>query len=150
MLLGEYSLSPEGDFENSSSRKRYMDQRSVYLCPVSLNAPGDTPQEEIKSVCTSSIYLDNMFFFLRYSNEKLLLLLDHEFICNRNVLELVMCAPYDNTNNWTLAVSKYRNTIYMCQIQNDACGAPRFDHEQLKKTLWMKKLRQHCLESMGN
>ncbi|XP_034477751.1 protein cutoff [Drosophila innubila] len=119
------------------------------MCPISLNAPEDAhqSQDDAKDFCTSSIYLDNMFFFLRHSSEKIRAHLEHEFVCSRKVLELIICAPYDYNNNWTLAVSKYRNTIYMCQLQNEAFGVPLFDHGQLKKAMWMKKLRQHFLES---
>ncbi|KAM8711913.1 hypothetical protein ACLKA7_012426 [Drosophila subpalustris] len=91
-----------------------------------------------------------MFFFLRSVKEKLYSLLDHDIVCSRTVLELLMCAPYDERNNWTIAASKYRNTIYMCHVQNNVFGVPRFDHEQLKKAIWMKKLRQHCLTSGVN
>ncbi|KAL7735505.1 hypothetical protein ACLKA6_010539 [Drosophila palustris] len=129
---------------------RFIDELSPATGPISLNATEDTHQENVKEFCTSSIYLDNMFFFLRSVKEKLHTLLDHDFVCSRTVLELLMCAPYDDRNNWTIAASKYRNTIYMCHVQNNAFGVPRFDHEQLKKAIWMKKLRQHCLTSGVN
>ncbi|EDW01517.1 GH21477 [Drosophila grimshawi] len=72
-----------------------------------------------------------------------------DIVCTRQVLQLMMCTPYENTDNWTIAVSKYRNTIYMCQVQNSEGGSSsHFDCKRLRQeitTAYMKVLRQHCL-----
>ncbi|XP_017864548.1 PREDICTED: protein cutoff [Drosophila arizonae] len=58
-----------------------------------------------------------------------------------------MCAPYEYKNNWTLAVSKYRNTIYMCPVQNteQPLSVDVAQQKDLLMTKWMRALKKRCL-----
>lgn len=150
-LVGEYSLSSGLDYENSDARIRYMERISAITCPISLRKTVDPHLEDDEEFCLRD--LQNMFLFLGSSTERLHMLLCHDIICSRGVLELLMCSPYDYTKNWTIAVSKFRNTMYMCEVQNEELGQARFDIERLNKRIkdsLLKNLRQKCLVSMAD
>ncbi|KAH8416225.1 hypothetical protein KR222_011643, partial [Zaprionus bogoriensis] len=149
-FVGEYSLSPEVHFENSGARIRYLAQLPANLAQFSIKTNEDVAQND-NANCG---YLDNMFYFLACSQERLQLLADIDIVCSREVLQLLMCSPYDYKLNWAIAVSKYRNTIFMCQVPHQRqAAAPSVDYDLLKKNIklaWLKKLRQNCLLAMDN
>lgn len=155
---GEYSLSPEGHYEDSPARLCFLTQLGPNTFPFSLNASGESINTEQSFL--KPRYLDNMFCFLRCSIETLIkrhenghLQVDADIVCSREALQLIMCAPYEYKNNWTIAVSKYRNTIYICPVPDSERPQSFFDPEHLKKLMmdhWMTKLRQRCLVAMGN
>ncbi|EDW58744.1 protein cutoff [Drosophila virilis] len=155
---GEYSLSPEGHYEDSPARLCFLTQLGPNTFPFSLNASGEAMSTEQSFL--KPRYLDNMFCFLRCSMETLIkrhenghLQVDADIVCSRETLQLIMCAPYEYKNNWTIAVSKYRNTIYICPVPNPERPQSFVDPEHLKKLMmdhWMTKLRQRCLVAMDD
>lgn len=153
-FVGDYSLSPDGHFENLGSRIRFLGELPPNLTKFSVKTSEDIPPDDANVNCISTeIYLDNMFYFLASSQERFLLQAEIDIVCTRDVLQVLMCSPYDYNRNWIIAVSKFRNTIYMCQVYStQSTGSSSFDFEQLKRNLkyWsLKKLRQNCLVSMG-
>lgn len=152
-FVGDYSLSPDGHFENSGARIRFLPELPQNLSHFSVKASEDI-QTDGDDEGTTQIYLDNMFYFLASSQERFQLQADIDIVCTRDVLQVLMCSPYDYKHNWTIVASKYRNTIYMCQVHNtESTGASSFDFEKLKtnlKSMSLKKLRQNCMVAMGN
>lgn len=152
-LIGDYSLSPDGDFENSGARIRFLPELPPNLSHFSVKKSEDITVDGDEEGTTEN-YLDNMFYFLASSQERFQLQADIDIVCTRDVLQVLMCSPYDYTHNWTIVVSKYRNTIYMCQIHStESSAASSFDFEKLKtnlKSMSLKKLRQSCMGAMGN
>lgn len=153
-FVGDYSLSPDGHFENSGARIRFLGELPPNLTNFSVKTTDDIPPDDADGDCSSTeTYLDNMFYFLASSQERFQLQADVDIVCTRDVLQVLMCSPYDYKRNWIIAVSKYRNTIYMCQVHStQSTASASFDFEQLKrnlKSLSLKKLRQNCLVTMG-
>ncbi|XP_017835300.1 protein cutoff [Drosophila busckii] len=152
-------MSPEGFFENSGSRIRYLTPLPPSAFPIDLNNGNITTTTDIAD---EPRYLDNMLRFIKASKEKFLKYTEHqpkvlyvnmEFICTREVMRLIACAPYDTKTNWTLAISKYRQNIYIAKVPNEArpfCGFDQDAAKQLIKANWLKKLRKHCLMSLAN
>lgn len=156
--VGEYSLSAEGHFENSPARICFLNQLPLSQFPFTL-IPNVEDMHTKKSK-PKPRYLDNLFYFLRCSWDSFIkrnvhgfLQLEADIVCSREALQLIMCAPYEYKNNWTLAVSKYRNTIYICPVHNAERPLSVFDEKHFKDLLmanWMRTLRQHCLTAGGN
>ncbi|XP_060660279.1 protein cutoff isoform X2 [Drosophila nasuta] len=142
--VGVYSVSPEGVFENCNKRMRFF--QPLVTCPFALGANENLLQDE--DVANRS-YLDTLLLFLTSTQERRQMIRKTEFVCSRDVLVLLLCTPYDRKKKWSIAVSKYRNTIYMCLVPDEDV-VEKLDNRRihiLYKNSLLKKLQQHCLVS---
>ncbi|XP_034110295.1 protein cutoff [Drosophila albomicans] len=142
--VGVYSVSPEGVFENCNKRMRFF--QPLVTCPFALGANENLLQDE--DVANRS-YLDTLLLFLTSTQERRQMIRNTEFVCSRDVLVLLLCTPYDRKKKWSIAVSKYRNTIYMCLVPDEDV-VEQLDNRRIRilyKNSLLKKLQQHCLVS---
>ncbi|KAH8297074.1 hypothetical protein KR044_004506, partial [Drosophila immigrans] len=145
--VGVYSVSPEGQFENFSTRMRFFDPSVT--CPFTLRPTGNLPQDEDVEFSESRSYLDTLLLFLMSTKERQQLIQESDIVCSRDLLVRLMCSPHHSDKKWSIAASRYRNTIYLCHVP-DTEEVKLLDEEHLKKLItktWLKKLRQHCLVS---
>lgn len=42
-----------------------------------------------------------------------------DFICWRGLLTKLLCTPYENRDDWLVAITKFNNTIYMCEFETE-------------------------------
>ncbi|KAH8369655.1 hypothetical protein KR093_000552, partial [Drosophila rubida] len=143
--VGVYSVSREGQFENFNSRMRFFEPSVT--CPFSLRPTENLSPDTDIDLTDNESYLDTLLLFLTSSKERYQMTLDADIICSRDVLVLLMCTPYHSNKKWSIAISRYRNTIYMCQVPDEE-EIQSFDLEHMKKLMkntWLKKLRHHCL-----
>ncbi|KAH8391038.1 hypothetical protein KR215_004693, partial [Drosophila sulfurigaster] len=142
--VGVYSVSPEGEFENFNKRMRFF-QPSV-TCPFALGANENLLKDE--DVANRN-YLDTLLLFLTSTHERRQLIMETEFVCSRDVLVVLLCTPFDRKKKWSIAVSKYRNTIYMCLVPDEDV-VKQLDNTRfqiLYKNSLLKNLKEHCLVS---
>ncbi|KAH8389017.1 hypothetical protein KR200_005624 [Drosophila serrata] len=151
---GGYSLSPLGFFENHMRRMRYIVVPSAQNFPLFLRDSDHT-----KNAKPSERLLDNLLEyivqslpqsnFLRATNMRVELNVD--IVCTSEVLELMMRAPYEHKSGWTLAVSRYRNTTYICRVPSPQ-AEDAFEEHNLRRIMQearLRKLRQYCLSENG-
>jgi len=145
---GGFTLTPTGHFERNERGKRFIVVPPKHQFPICLRESGPEKQENIPQV-----HLDNMLQFIESSRFSFLkptnnmrVELNAQIVCTSEVLELMMCAPYENKTGWSLGVSRYRNTMYICRMVSEQADA--FDHEHLTKNFQqslMRQLHKHCL-----
>ncbi|XP_023032044.2 protein cutoff [Drosophila willistoni] len=157
ILCGGFRLSPEGffEFERDSNhlifKQIMMPPASGLPFPLSVNSR-DNLHRIVKSI---SGKICNMLFFIDHSKQYWLKVnatsdraeVNADVICSRDILQLFMCAPYESQNNWTVAVTRYRNTIYISQVKNTK--ADSFEKDELileMQASWMKELEKQCLK----
>lgn len=58
---------------------------------------------------------------------------DHDFVCFRGLLRLIMCTPYENRENWIILATKYKGTIYLCAQETDEKKARAAEETQQSK-----------------
>ncbi|KAH8344851.1 hypothetical protein KR067_009202 [Drosophila pandora] len=66
-------------------------------------------------------------------------------VCSMELLQTLMCTPYNLKENWKILVNRYRNTTYMC-LENP--GEP-FDIVTLQKRNNMVTVLEHVLYKGG-
>ncbi|KAH8345471.1 hypothetical protein KR084_002114 [Drosophila pseudotakahashii] len=145
---GGFILSPTGHFERNVQGMRFIVLPSNNRFPISLRS--NEPQVQVKK---PQILLDNMlqfiestrFSFLKVANNMRVEVNAH-IVCTSEVLELMMCAPYENKSGWSLGVSRYRNTMYICRLDSDQPDA--FEGDNFRKVMqesWLRKLHKYCV-----
>ncbi|XP_017049882.1 protein cutoff [Drosophila ficusphila] len=149
---GGFSLSPNGQFERNSHRMHYIVVPPIQHFPLSLR-DNDTTRNQHKM---PELLLDNMLQFIESSRFSFLkamnmrVVVDAHVVCTSEVLELIMCAPYEHKSGWSLGVTRYRNTMYICRM--DSVQPNAFDQDHLKQVMeesWLMTLRKHCLKESG-
>ncbi|XP_068145952.1 protein cutoff [Drosophila tropicalis] len=154
-LCGGFRLSPEGFFEFERDNNHLV-FRQIRLPPptrfpfsLSLNSTGNL-HRKLKS---NSGKICDMLLFIEHSKDNWLKLnatsdrveVNADVVCSREILQLLMCTPYESKNNWTFAVTRYRNTIYISHVKSTKVGS--FDKDQMildMQASWLKELEKHC------
>ncbi|XP_017011015.2 protein cutoff [Drosophila takahashii] len=149
---GGFILSPTGHFERNAQGMRFIVMPSSNRFPISLRS--NEPQVQRKN---HQVLLDNMLQFIestRFSflkvNSNMRVELNAHIVCTSEVLELMMCAPYENKSGWSLGVSRYRNTMYICRLDSEQPDA--FDGDNFRKVMqesWLRKLHKYCVFENG-
>ncbi|KAI8040056.1 protein cutoff [Drosophila gunungcola] len=149
---GGFSLSPTGQFEANTKRIGFIVVPPTNRFPLSLR-DNEHAQKPAK---IPKYFLDNMFLFIESSRFALLkpanmrVEVNAHIVCTSEVLELIMCAPYENKTGWSLGVSRYRNTMYICRVDSEQ--ADPFDQDNLRRIMqesWLKKLQKYCVFENG-
>ncbi|XP_017033521.1 protein cutoff [Drosophila kikkawai] len=152
--FGGYSLSPLGFLENHMRGMRYIVVPSAQNFPLNLR-----DSDHIKTAKLSERHLDNLLEFivqsspqsnfLRASNMRMHV--NADIVCTSEVLELMMRAPYEHKAGWTLAVTRFRNTTYICRVASTQ-AEDAFEEHNLKRIMQearLRKLHQYCLSENG-
>ncbi|EDW26139.1 GL25389 [Drosophila persimilis] len=113
---------------------------------------GDSEPSPPRSLLLSRPGLDNILLYMEstgtsHLSAKLKVEVSYDIVCTTEVLELIMRTPYEMMVNWTLAVTKYRNTIYISPVvPEDLKTSPM---KELNAD-WLAKLRRHFLSENAN
>ncbi|XP_017069449.1 protein cutoff [Drosophila eugracilis] len=150
---GGFTLSPSGHFERNPQRIRYIVVPPINRFPICLRDNEHTQKKEK----IPKVLLDNMLQFIDSSGFSLLMLTNNmrvevnaHIVCSSEVLELMMCAPYERMTGWSLGVTRYRNTMYICRMDSDQANA--FDKNNQRKIMqesWLKELHKYCVFENG-
>ncbi|XP_016985862.1 protein cutoff [Drosophila rhopaloa] len=149
---GGFSLSPTGQFERNIKRLGFIVVPPNNRFPLSLR-DNESAQNPVK---IPKFLLDNILLFIESSRFSFLkpanmrVEVNAHIVCTSEVLELMMCAPYENKTGWTLGVSRYRNTMYICRV--DSGQTDPFDQDNLRRIMqerWLKKLHKYCVFENG-
>ncbi|KAK7482520.1 hypothetical protein BaRGS_00026231 [Batillaria attramentaria] len=78
-------------------------------------------------------YLNDMLRWVMHNKEKFLLQSDRDkhsatgikslntdFLCWRGLLTKLLCTPYENREDWMIAVTKFRGTYYLCEFDTES------------------------------
>ncbi|XP_033152970.1 protein cutoff [Drosophila mauritiana] len=151
--IGCFVWSTNGQFEPNSQKVPCVVVPPTIKFPISLRYEDSPPKLEKKP----KIFLDNMLQFIESSSHMYVMVgnnqqaqLNANIVCTSEVLELMMCAPYEKKTGWSLGVTRYRNTMYICRI--DLERPDPFNEDNLKRVmqeLWLRKLRTHCVFENG-
>ncbi|EDV36729.1 uncharacterized protein Dana_GF13104, isoform A [Drosophila ananassae] len=150
--IGAYSVSPFESFERNVSRMRFIDIPPSYRFPLNLR----NPNRQVEPLKPPQERIDNMLIFIESMWQKLLrkddtrLVVNADVVCTKEVLELIMFAPFEYKYGWTLGVSRFRKTIYICVL--DRNQPDNFDQDNLRRVMqedWLKNLRKQCLSDNG-
>ncbi|XP_016958604.1 protein cutoff [Drosophila biarmipes] len=144
---GGFTMSPTGHFERNAQRMRFIVVPPKHRFPISLR---DSEPEKPEKV--PQIHLDNMlqfiestrFAFLKQTNN-MRVELNAQIVCTSEVLELMMCAPYEHKTGWSLGVSRYRNTMYICRMASERAGAFDQDYLRKMKESFLRQLHKLCV-----
>lgn len=149
---GWFAWSPIGQFEPNSQKVPYVVVPPSIKFPISLRYKDSPPKLEKKP----NIFLDNMLQYIESSSYMYVMVrnnqqaqLNANIVCTSEVLELMMCAPYEKKTGWSLGVTRYRNTMYICRI--DVEQPDPIDQDNLKRAMqefWLRNLRTHCVFGM--
>eukprot|EP00099_Drosophila_melanogaster_P019416 NP_610709.1 cutoff [Drosophila melanogaster] len=150
---GWFAWSPIGQFEPNSQKVPYVVVPPSIKFPISLRYKDSPPKLEKKP----NIFLDNMLQYIESSSYMYVMVrnnqqaqLNANIVCTSEVLELMMCAPYEKKTGWSLGVTRYRNTMYICRI--DVEQPDPIDQDNLKRAMqefWLRNLRTHCVFENG-
>ncbi|XP_076075179.1 decapping and exoribonuclease protein-like [Mytilus galloprovincialis] len=68
-----------------------------------------------------------------------------DFICWRGLLTKLLCTPYENRDDWLIAITKYNNTIYMCEFETEHRKKNKADmtERQDEMSCWGWKFEQY-------
>ncbi|KAH8252756.1 hypothetical protein KR032_001656, partial [Drosophila birchii] len=151
---GGYSLSPLGFLENHMRGMRYIVVPPAHRFPLYLR-----DSDHAKSAKVSERTLDNLLEYIvksapqanlfRMTNMRMQV--NADIVCTSEVLELIMRAPYEHKTGWTLAVSRYRNTLYICRVTSPQ-AEDAFEEHNLRRIVQearLRKLHQYCLSDNG-
>ncbi|XP_022222704.1 protein cutoff [Drosophila obscura] len=143
---GGFSLSPDGKFEKNSNRLRYLVVPQMGKIQLHL---GDSEAKCPRKFNLLQPSLDNILLFMECNGtnflnakDRLNTQVDYDIVCSSEVLELILRTPYEMEESWTLAVSKYRNTIYISPV---VLTEPKTSPMKEMKAEWIEKLRRHFL-----
>lgn len=146
--IGAYSISPFGSFEKNVSRMRFIDIPPSHRFPLRLR----DPDRQVEHTKPPQETIDNMLMFIESMWIKLLkkddtrMTVNADIVCTKEVLELIMFAPFEYKYGWTLGVSRFRKTIYICVLERS--HPDNFEKDNLKRVMqedWLKNLRRQCL-----
>lgn len=56
-----------------------------------------------------------------------------DFVCFRGLLRMLMCAPYEQLDNWIVLATKYKGTIYLCAQDTEECKKKRATQDEKTK-----------------
>ncbi|XP_033242973.1 protein cutoff-like [Drosophila miranda] len=146
---GGFSLSPYGIFENNANRLRYVVVLEMNKFQVHL---GDSQPSPPRSLLLSQPGLDNILLYMEstgtsHLSAKLNVEVSYDIVCTAEVLELILRTPYEMKENWSLAVTKYRNTIYISPVFLE--GLKTSPMKEVNAD-WLAKLRRHFLSENAN
>ncbi|KAH8321706.1 hypothetical protein KR074_012472 [Drosophila pseudoananassae] len=150
--IGSYSISPFGSFENNESRMRYI----VVPPPQKFPLPLRNQERQVEPLKPPQEMIDNTLLFIEQMRTKLLkvddihVVVDAAIVCTKEVLELIMYAPFENKYGWTLGATRFRGTLYLCVVEK--CEPKNFDHDNLERVLkanWLRNLHLQCLSDNG-
>ncbi|KAH8285386.1 hypothetical protein KR054_008502 [Drosophila jambulina] len=148
--LGGYSLSSLGLLENHMRKMRFIVVPPAQNFPLYLR---DT--DHAKNVKLSERHLHNLLEYIVQSSPQANFLrainmrmhVNADIVCTSEVLELMMRAPYEHKVGWTLAVSRFRNTTYICRVASPQTE-DAFEEHNLRRIMQearLRKLHQYCL-----
>ena len=83
--------------------------------------------------------LDQTFFFC------FLFSLNTDFVCWRGLMTRLLCTPYENRDSWKIAVTKFKNTLFMCEFETEqkVQHQSRMSAREKEMTYWGYKFEQY-------
>ncbi|KAH8401802.1 hypothetical protein KR009_007923 [Drosophila setifemur] len=138
--IGYFSLTKERFYCSDSSQLKFIQMPGPQAFPLNLNATEDT-QNGKRLTYFYDDYLDHILdyifhhedtFFQRNSdagND-----VNADVVCQMQVLQTIMCTPYNGSMNWRILASKYKNTIYLC-LENPGEESTRDEEQQANDTM---------------
>nr|XP_017108546.1 protein cutoff isoform X2 [Drosophila bipectinata] len=150
--IGSYSISPFGSFENNNDRMRYI----AIPPPKRFPLPLRNQERQVVPIKPPQETIDNTLLFIESMRSSLLKVVDMRvvvnaaFVCPKEVLELIMFAPFENKYGWTLGATRFRGTLYLCVLEK--CEPDNFDQDNLERVMkanWIRNLRMQVLSDNG-
>ncbi|KAH8275132.1 hypothetical protein KR026_000466, partial [Drosophila bipectinata] len=150
--IGSYSISPFGSFENNNDRMRYI----AIPPPKRFPLPLRNQERQVVPIKPPQETIDNTLLFIESMRSSLLNVVDMRvvvnaaFVCPKEVLELIMFAPFENKYGWTLGATRFRGTLYLCVLEK--CEPDNFDQDNLERVMkanWIRNLRMQVLSDNG-
>ncbi|EDW90872.1 protein cutoff [Drosophila yakuba] len=150
---GGFIWTPNGHFERNFKKIPYIVVPPINKFPISVRHEEPSQKQEKMP----QLFLDNILQYIESSSFSYLKVGDNlraelnvQIVCTSEVLELMMCAPYEKKTGWSLGVTRYRNTMYICRINSEKPDP--FDEDYLRRIMqesWLRKLRSHCVFENG-
>lgn len=77
-------------------------------------------------------------------------ILSTDFVCFRGLLRLIMCSPYERRDPWIILATKYKGTIYLCDLETEKKIQDRMNQTEVSKRIcsYGFKFEQFILTSM--
>ncbi|XP_034653091.1 protein cutoff [Drosophila subobscura] len=148
---GGFSLSPDGKFEKNENRKRYLFVPPMGKIQVHL---GDSEARRSQRLHLLQPSLDNILLYMEgkgtaflHTKDQVNVEVNHDIVCSSEVLELILRTPYEKEESWTLAITKYRNTIYISPV---VLSEPNNSPMKEMNAEWIETLRRHFLSEKPN
>lgn len=126
-----------GSFSQDHSRQFHHDRHKLrfYVKPT-VSDPcfdlGHGYKSLIRKDESVKEFLDDMLRWVMHNSDKFLLQsekdqqlqginsLNTNFLCWRGLLTKLLCTPYENREDWKIAVSKFRGTYYLCEFETES------------------------------
>lgn len=62
-------------------------------------------------------------------------ILSTDFVCFRGLLRLIMCSPYERRDPWSILATKYKGTIYLCDLETEKKRTDRMNQTEASKRI---------------
>ncbi|KAK7093405.1 decapping and exoribonuclease protein-like [Littorina saxatilis] len=160
---GRFSQDHERNFHHDRRQLRY------YIKPTKSDPCFDLRQgytSRIRKDESVKEYLDDMLRWVMMNKEKFMLQSDKnqldakegidslhtDFVCWRGLLTRLMCTPYENKDDWKIAVTKFRGTYFLCEFETERKKQreEQMTQQQDEMSYWGWKFEQYVTADKPN
>ncbi|XP_062585389.1 decapping and exoribonuclease protein-like [Saccostrea cucullata] len=156
--IGCLSLDIKRNFHNDRSQlKCYVEPRDIESVNFDLRKGYDNFIEKDEH---SEEYINDILKWICCNRQKFLLEdekkksdkekgmirnIHTDFVCWRGLLTKLLCTPYENRDGWLIAVTRYKDTFYMCEFDTESRKRQKQEMSERQKEMsyWGWKFEQY-------
>lgn len=118
-IIGYFSLDKDRNFVPNASNLKYIRMPNNKRIQYDLNLGYENVQHKPDGLNEK---INHLLRFIVQNKKKLLnevRVLNFDVVCFRGLLRLLLCTPYEDKENWSILVTRYKGVLYLCGHDTD-------------------------------